>query len=65
MVITHVTGQGEVAQLIVSFSTPHGNPPFLAGIATVRVREVTPPPHVFEHVDPSTQSPSMQSTGQA
>ncbi len=64
MAITHVTGQGEVAQLIVSFSTPHGNPPLLSSVVAVRVRDCEPLPHVLEHVDQEDQVLTLQSTGQ-
>ena len=40
----------------------HGAPPFAAGVASVLVLVLVPPPHVAEHVDHSAYLPHTQST---
>ena len=50
-------------QVAVSVAEPgHGLPPFEAGVATVLVRVLVPPPHVAEQVDHTPYSPHAQST---
>mmetsp|Transcript_86001 Transcript_86001/g.243946 ORF Transcript_86001/g.243946 Transcript_86001/m.243946 type:complete len:261 (+) Transcript_86001:996-1778(+) len=61
---TQLTGQGAVLQTLLSVGTPpHFRPPYAALIATVRNRDVLPPPQVAEHGFQGAQAFHLQATG--
>ena len=56
-------GHARELQASVSVAEPlQGAPPFSAGVVSVLVRVLVPPPHVAEQVDHSPYSPHTQST---
>jgi hypothetical protein len=61
---TQSTGQGWVLQGCVSVRIGQGAPPLAAGVITVLVLVITPPPQVAVHALHALQALTTQSTGQ-